>query len=118
MKNVLIAATFAVCATAAGAQTETETTTEIEAVETDVTYTVLETSTASNGYIATTTRINDDGTNTYTEHNVSCDPYLIGVVATGATLESLSENRTSDPEMVEIVRGSVEDLIADDACES
>jgi hypothetical protein len=112
MKNVLIAATFAVCATAAGAQDLT-----VESEE-GVTYTVIETSSAASGNFDTITRRNEDGVNTYIEHNVSCDPYLIGVVASGETLDSLSENRNSDPEMVEIVRDSAEDMIADYVCGS
>ncbi|MCK0120852.1 hypothetical protein MWU61_09890 [Loktanella sp. F6476L] len=106
MKNVLIAATIAVCATAAGAQDLT-----VEG-ETGVTYTVLEVSSEAGAV----TRRNADGANTYTEHQVSCDPYRIGLVASGPTLDSLNENPVSDPEMVEIIRGSAEDKIAAYAC--
>jgi hypothetical protein len=111
MKNVLIAATFAVCATGASAQTLT-----VES-EVGVTYTVVETGTATAGANDITTLRTENGASVYTEHNVSCDPYRIGVVATGPTLDSLSENPISDPEMVEIIRGSAEDAIAAYACD-
>ena len=110
MKNVLIAATIAVCATAAGAETFT-----VES-EAGATYTVLETSADANGAVDATTRRNADGSNTYIAHSVSCDPYRIGVVATGPTLDSLNDNAVSEPEMVEIIRGSAEDQIAGYAC--
>lgn len=110
MKNVLIAATIAVCATAAGAQDLT-----VEG-ETGVTYTVLEVSNASGVKKDAVTRRNADGANTYTQHHVSCEPYRIGLVASGPTLDSLNENPVADPEMVEIIRGSAEDKIAAYAC--
>ena len=112
MKNVLIAATFAVCATTASAQTLT-----VDS-ESGVTYTVLSLEVATNGNKDITTRRDENGVSTYTEHEVICDPYRAGVVATGATLASLADNPIVEPEMAEIIRGSAEDKIAGYACGS
>jgi hypothetical protein len=110
MKNVLIAATFAVCATAASAQTLT-----VEG-ETGVTYTVVSQSAASNGNKTITTRRDEAGASIYSEHEVSCDPYRAGLAGTAPSLEALQENATSNPTMEEIIRFSAEDQIAGYAC--
>jgi hypothetical protein len=110
MKNVLIAATFAVCATAAGAQTLT-----VES-EAGVTYTVVSLVDATDGNKEITTRRDEGSASVFSEHEVSCDPYRAGLVATGATLEALAENANAEPTMEEIIRGSAEDKIAGYAC--
>lgn len=110
MKNVLIAATFAVCATAASAQTLT-----VDS-EAGVTYNVISLEDAANGNKEVTTRREEGGASTYAEHNVSCDPYRAGLISTGETLASLDDNPTGEPTMHEIIRGSAEDKIAVHAC--
>lgn len=111
MKIGLIAAAFAVCATAASAQTLTV------ASEEGVTYTVISLSN-DNGTQSITMRRDEGNANTYSEHDVSCDPYRIGLVATGPTLESLAANALGEYPMEEIIRGSSEDAIAGYACDN
>ncbi|MBB5722154.1 hypothetical protein FHS72_001778 [Loktanella ponticola] len=117
MKKVLIAATFAVCASVASAQSESELdNAAVETSEQSVSYTVVSEGSMPNGTHAITVRSNDVGENTYTKFSVSCDPYLIGVVATADSMDELSDNPNNDPIMEEIVRGSGENQIADEAC--
>lgn len=114
MKIGLIAAAFAVCATAASAQTLTVN------GEDGVTYTVIEvTNGAANGQDKDiTTRRSGDGATLYAKHAVSCDPYRAGLMGTGATLDAMNDGLNSNPEMAEIIRFSAEDVIAGYACEN
>lgn len=114
MKIGLIAAAFAVCATAASAQTLTVN------GEDGVTYTVIEVSQGTgNGHDKeiTTSRATA-GSTTYSKHTVSCDPYRAGLMGTGATLEDMNEGLESSPELLEIVRFSAEDVISGYACDN
>ena len=109
MKIGLIAAAIAVCATAASAQTLTA------EGEEGVTYTVIALEVGET-YKEITTRSESAGTNTYSKHAVSCEPYRAGVLGTGATLDIMNDNLSAEAEMLEIIRASAEDAIADYAC--
>lgn len=115
MKIGLIAAAFAVCATAASAQTLTVN------GEDGVTYTVIDISDGSAGghdKEITTRRSGDGSGSTYAKHAVSCDPYRAGLMGSGATLDNMNDGLNADPEMAEIIRFSAEDVIAGHACDN
>ena len=112
MKIGLIAAAFAVCATAASAQTLTV------SGEEGITYTVVEVSNGQSVKKKITTLRSGDGTSTYTIHGVNCDPYRAGVMATASNLDDLNDNVDQTPEMLEIIRFSAEDVIAGYACDN
>ena len=109
MKIGLIAAAFAVCATAATAQT-------LSVDGDDATYTVIELSVDGPADKTITTRRADAAGTTFTKHAVSCEPYRAGLMGSGGSLETMNEGLNASPEMAEIIRFSAEDVIAGYAC--
>lgn len=110
MKIGLIAAAIAVSATAASAQTLT-----VDGEE-GVTYTVIAVTSDGPADKTITTRRAGDGTTTYSQHAVSCDPYRAGLMGTAATLDAMNETLNLTPELGEIIRFSAEDVISGHAC--
>lgn len=110
MKIGLIAAAFAVCATAASAQTLSVT------GEDGVAYSVIELTAGADGNKEITTSRSEASATTYSKHLVSCDPYRAGLMGSGASLEAMNDGLVASPEMQEIIRFSAEDVIAGYAC--
>ena len=118
MKFGLIAAAIAVCATTASAQSQ-DIEGEIEGAtggEIDASFAVIDVDNGTTGEHAVTIRQVEGGTNVYSRHEVSCDPYLIGLAGTAPTLDLLNSSLISNPPLTEIIRASTEDAIAEHVC--
>jgi len=119
MKNVLIAATFAFCATGAAAQTELELADADlgNLIEAATSYAVVEEFTTTSGHAGLIVRSDEEGDSLYGKYAVSCDPYLIKVLSTAGSLDDLRGRPDRESGMEEIILGSKENWVADQACE-